>query len=495
MDTMSFEWLIDNKNISVIDPSLYDGQDTCNASHCDMIQYLFPVNKEDLEQEPHSSPGVNSSHSSPDNNNDSGDMNSGNKPLIFEEQISVEQNKNKHIPFDTSNVTIIQNTDNFVTFMPLTPVNTPSSNKRKTNFNKSIFVTESPQSICNRKKRTLNSDNYCGGGSEEEADEYNAGCKRMTVKERRLMRNKISARNFRVRRKEYITELEEKVQEQEKMIESLQAENTQLKAANEELTEKLISPPSLLPNFSSSQELSLSEGIYSPLRDISSFPFQPSDAFNILDESNNHYSYYLSYTTLPDWDMHQILGEKSAPIPQQSPLSIQTLMTDYPLLAPALMSIIIRHTLSLEYVVSMVNEFKSDIIPLIKTDEEEVEENEDRGELVQHMMTDYFPHFVNLRGRGLHPKELLNKCKDNLTKHTVRHRLWNSKKSSKKLKENKTVNRFDTLHNYCKVAGTLLRHPHRMAEIDKVLGEKIGFRPRPTEARRITCGLPNTVKI
>ncbi|KAG1242927.1 hypothetical protein G6F68_015993 [Rhizopus microsporus] len=54
------------------------------------------------------------------------------------------------------------------------------------------------------------------------------------------MRNKISAKNFRERRKEYITQLEQKVEEHEKTIDELRKENLQLRKTNEQLMHQLL---------------------------------------------------------------------------------------------------------------------------------------------------------------------------------------------------------------------------------------------------------------
>ncbi|KAH7098105.1 hypothetical protein BKA62DRAFT_714253 [Auriculariales sp. MPI-PUGE-AT-0066] len=62
-------------------------------------------------------------------------------------------------------------------------------------------------------------------------DEY----KKMTPKEKRQLRNKISARNFRVRRKEYITTLEGDVSERDKLIDLIREELGATKLENEAL--------------------------------------------------------------------------------------------------------------------------------------------------------------------------------------------------------------------------------------------------------------------
>ena len=62
---------------------------------------------------------------------------------------------------------------------------------------------------------------------------------RLSSKEKRQLRNKISARNFRNRRKEYITLLEEKLHERDSMIKQLQHQLSSLRLENGALHEEL----------------------------------------------------------------------------------------------------------------------------------------------------------------------------------------------------------------------------------------------------------------
>lgn len=67
------------------------------------------------------------------------------------------------------------------------------------------------------------------------AEEYN----KLSSKEKRQLRNKISARNFRNRRKEYITLLEEQVQERDKLIDNLRDQVASLRLQNTELANEV----------------------------------------------------------------------------------------------------------------------------------------------------------------------------------------------------------------------------------------------------------------
>ena len=62
---------------------------------------------------------------------------------------------------------------------------------------------------------------------------------RLSSKEKRQLRNKISARNFRNRRKEYITLLEEKLHERDSMIKQLQHQLSSLRLENGALHDEL----------------------------------------------------------------------------------------------------------------------------------------------------------------------------------------------------------------------------------------------------------------
>ncbi|KAJ3159391.1 hypothetical protein HDU86_001709 [Geranomyces michiganensis] len=61
----------------------------------------------------------------------------------------------------------------------------------------------------------------------------------ITPKEKRQLRNKLSARNFRVRRKEYVTQLELQLKEMSLARDALAARNKELENENRELTAKL----------------------------------------------------------------------------------------------------------------------------------------------------------------------------------------------------------------------------------------------------------------
>lgn len=63
--------------------------------------------------------------------------------------------------------------------------------------------------------------------------------KKLSSKEKRQLRNKISARNFRTRRKEYITQLEEQISDRDTIIESLRQQISQLSVENKSLKDEV----------------------------------------------------------------------------------------------------------------------------------------------------------------------------------------------------------------------------------------------------------------
>ncbi|KAK9447966.1 uncharacterized protein V1518DRAFT_375549 [Limtongia smithiae] len=90
--------------------------------------------------------------------------------------------------------------------------------------------------------------------------------KKLSSKERRQLRNKVSARHFRLRRKEYITHLEQLVSDRTAEAHTLKAENERLAAENRRLAETL-SQLSLSPNTGLSPSASATSSFLSPASD------------------------------------------------------------------------------------------------------------------------------------------------------------------------------------------------------------------------------------
>ncbi|ORZ09150.1 hypothetical protein BCR42DRAFT_423833 [Absidia repens] len=194
----------------------------------------------------------------------------------------------------------------------------------------------------------------------------------MSCKEKRQLRNKISARNFRVRRKEYINQLENLVDQQEAEINSLKKENRRLTNMNQQIVQELFQLKPQQPNTSApSQQLQQYQQQHQqhqqnqhPAQPITlpsstTATNSPSDIIDTLLDfnlfSNNT---YLSHSLMPDFDLSSVLGDKlNAPPPSTHLEDHKVLMTMYPLLAPTLASMVIRHSFSLHYAAYLSSTF------------------------------------------------------------------------------------------------------------------------------------------
>ncbi|KAF1805958.1 Skn-1-like basic-leucine zipper transcription factor [Mucor lusitanicus] len=193
--------------------------------------------------------------------------------------------------------------------------------------------------------------------------------KMMPSKERRQLRNKISARNFRNRRKEYMATLEERMDKCQAensqlklevkwvrgMMDKLQAENDQLRlelalckgGISQAPPASTVSPPT---TTSSSNPLDwdivcapaaaapiTTTTVTSPTTLSSTSSSYPTHLSSTSTASNPNI--YLAHATVPNWDLSQLLRK-----PHSSSVD---LIRNYPLLAPALMSIVIQHTMTM----------------------------------------------------------------------------------------------------------------------------------------------------
>ncbi|KAG1206650.1 hypothetical protein G6F69_008672 [Rhizopus microsporus] len=428
------------------------------------------------------------------------------------------------------NMSMIQNDDNFLTISTAASISKPMSKK----FKEPIFVTESPQNAYNSKKKKKSD-----SSSDSEDEGLGGSYKAMTSKERRQLRNKISARNFRVRRKEYITQLEQKVEYQEKTIESLKEENEKLRKVNDELMQQLLSQP--ITQSSSSgltsddSTTSASEGQSSP-EPLSSMPFQfPLDElydfslFDQVDQQSSQFSqqqqqqqqqlsqpnapfsleqfssFYLHHVATPDVNISNILNEKFKDdmTQEERRTAASELLSEYPLLGAALMSIILRHTMTLEYITSIASEYSGTLIqttdrlkeqemPIdskrentkhIEYTPEKIDEYDPRlvsdEELLEYVLCHHLSRYVFMRTKGLTHQETMKrwrKCFDE--KKSCMDDFWVKMRGKEKKKSSgsKYMNgSLQTLHTYCKVASAVLKNPQRMTQIHNVLKENIRF--------------------
>ncbi|KAI8887972.1 hypothetical protein K501DRAFT_330201 [Backusella circina FSU 941] len=215
--------------------------------------------------------------------------------------------------------------------------------------------------------------------------------KSMSSKERRQLRNKISARNFRNRRKEYISTLEEEMNEHKAenqrlkaelkvaldTIDKLRKENDNLRLnvilgetvlPSEDQTAMENLPNSILPTttststtFNNTTTISVcssnnfSSNSSSNDSILSSPPnlwLEPSNDWNFVLPNfsnttvNNQPSTYLSHALLPMWNFNQILSKEQTSA-KVFPGGTNQLFYQYPLLAPALMSVVLNHTMTM----------------------------------------------------------------------------------------------------------------------------------------------------
>lgn len=213
--------------------------------------------------------------------------------------------------------------------------------------------------------------------------------KAMTSKERRQLRNKISARNFRNRRKEYIGTLEDELNQQKaensqlklelkwvkQKMETLQKENDKLRvdlmlggislpAATTATTTAPTQPTTMSVGTTSTSPylfdstnllnstLNLSNTSSSSSSDstLSSPPnlftdFPDNWDFVLPTEGNQNRDTYLSHAVVPHWNINHVLEKETSTAMITTPSA--NLIQQYPLLAPALMSIVLAHTMTM----------------------------------------------------------------------------------------------------------------------------------------------------
>jgi hypothetical protein len=159
-----------------------------------------------------------------------------------------------------------------------------------------------------------------------------AELKKMTSKERRQMRNKISARNFRVRRKEYISTLEAQVQLHQDEAKQLREQMFVMEEENKKLQEEIeqlrrqsalettkqparVPPTSILTTHNFDKDLSISGS-------------RPTDTYR------NDSHILVSSAIIPEWNWDHILARDIAPKTTAAApkITTPTIMTDSSLL-------------------------------------------------------------------------------------------------------------------------------------------------------------------
>ncbi|CEI94352.1 hypothetical protein RMCBS344292_08564 [Rhizopus microsporus] len=136
--------------------------------------------------------------------------------------------------------------------------------------------------------------------------------KKLTSKERRQLRNKISARNFRVRRKEYITSLEEQVAEHKKTAEELKEKLTKVEEENKTLKKEMDVLKRQNQQLLSMQQQPSSPRVSASLpkpninKDISLLGTKPTESYR---HQQDHHCILVSNAVMPVWDYKTILQD------------------------------------------------------------------------------------------------------------------------------------------------------------------------------------------
>ncbi|RUS19653.1 hypothetical protein BC937DRAFT_87154 [Endogone sp. FLAS-F59071] len=163
-----------------------------------------------------------------------------------------------------------------------------------------------------------------------------ADLKKMTSKERRQLRNKISARNFRVRRKEYISTLEAQVQQHQDEANQLRERMTVLEEENRQLREEVeqlrrqptqaVSPSSPTDTTMTATK-SISRGtppITKPNlnKDLSISGSRATDTYR-QDQAR----ILVSNAIMPEWNLERILAQEGSKPENENKSDIPTFPT------------------------------------------------------------------------------------------------------------------------------------------------------------------------
>ncbi|KAI9275992.1 hypothetical protein BY458DRAFT_506732 [Sporodiniella umbellata] len=368
-------------------------------------------------------------------------------------------------------------------------VNTCSGENRAPKKNNSkrrypIFITESPEKTY-QKTHALSSSESEGNPMEEQP-------KKAKTREQQQLKNRISARNFRMRRKEYIAYLERKVSDQENTVRVLREENKKLLAANEELKQAFVlwSAPNVTTAKCSESKASLeSQPIQFSTEDLQHLGlFDPPDLLNLNTEPFG--PFFFDHAMMPDWNLERMIKKPSLAVAQSSWVKNEPthpLLSDHPLLAPALMSILLHHAMSLEDVdvyPALFSESKRPAVTKKRIQEAVPSESVSRldtitnEEIMTYVLTYYYSYYMFCRTVGLGHARILEK-----SRHCITYQKYYTRDFFKKMRNQEIAQKRDqanrgklrTLQVYCKVATAVLKQPQRMTQIRKVLSENIRF--------------------
>jgi hypothetical protein len=335
------------------------------------------------------------------------------------------------------------------------------------------------------------------------------------------------------------------VDQQEDEIDSLKLENKKLTDMNQQLVQEVMQlrlqqlPTAQQQRIQPSQTHpdAYSSLMISPPNSDTNSP--PNIMDTLLDfaafsnSNNNNNNTYLSYSLMPTLDLSAILADKlSSPLSSSSLEDGRELMTIYPLLAPALASIVLRHTFHLHYVAYLSNAFpynatarpKNDVLdimhvedwisaasvpPLVDNGDDDDPDKTGCNQLAcahqiecttnpssppknnssssndtsttddfeRQILQQQYPYYAMMRLRGLSHDAIIQRCRANMERRRLAER-------DRRLKAAVSCGKLQTFHAFTSVAATLLRNPSRSPMIADVIQE--------TKACQITPANGNT---
>lgn len=163
---------------------------------------------------------------------------------------------------------------------------------------------------------------------------------------------------------EYIEQLEGQVQQKDDEIQALREANKRLTEMNQQLEEELQqwrqrSSPLTAPESNSSHYSP--DGLIQDINMLTDSSAAVPDIFPLLDMydyGNLNHDSHLAHAVMPDWDFFRVLDEKNMDQASQDNtlvLKPRDFMRNYPLMVPALMSLVVQHTFDLKVQELMAN--------------------------------------------------------------------------------------------------------------------------------------------
>ncbi|GAA5808046.1 hypothetical protein MFLAVUS_001428 [Mucor flavus] len=216
----------------------------------------------------------------------------------------------------TSEITAIENATTLETISKqMNSITSPSSPPMTTTTSSSTTTTTNNNNVGGRRDSLASMPDE-SISLEAYAEQDGIDLKRLTPKERRQLRNKLSARNFRVRRKEYISTLEGQVNDHKMAAEALKDKLVKVEEENKKLRKEMDTlkrQNQILQQQQQQQQQKTSPRILSsPLpkpnlnKDISIMGTKATDSYRQQDNC-----ILVSNAIMPAWDYQAILCPKT----------------------------------------------------------------------------------------------------------------------------------------------------------------------------------------